>query len=375
MEYRNWLSKAALAILAAGFAWGQAGTTLAQAPGPVERDQTDPVVAPGVAGGSLLAWTEDLGNGHRIMAKRIFSNGLPIGGAQGGAWSLTGQVNPGNPPGDQRSPAFAEGLVFWSEKLDGGADYDIYAQRISGNGRTYGRPKLVVERPGNQSHPYVVQGASELLLVWSEDSDDAGDIWGLRISASALTPRGAAFEVAKGAGSATEPIIVPDPTERNAYLVMWTDDRAGNLDIYGTRVVPTGLPRGGSTGGQFAIVETPENDHSPSAIISSDRLNDSRPESSRSVLLWVHEDATDGPDVMAQRLRSNGYAFGGQIMVAGGPEAQLAPNVSLSEDEDWYVVWSAANAPAGMGGSLDIYQIDLRFNGHSRIPSRRLVAD
>lgn len=375
MQGRNWIPRLALTILATSLGLVSAPIAFAQAPAPVEVDQVDPVVAPNIAGGSLLAWTEDAGTGHRIMAKRIFGNGLPIGGDRGGAWPLTGQVNPGNPPGDQRSPAFAEGLVFWSEKLDGGADYDLYAQRISGNGRSYGHPKLVVERPGNQSHPYVVAGASELLLVWSEDSDDAGDIWGQRIASSALTPRGAAFEIAKGPGSATEPIVVPDPTERNAYLVMWTDDRAGNLDIYGTRIVPTGLPRGGSTGGQFAIIETPENDHSPTAIISNDRLKDSRPDSARSVVMWVHEDATEGPNVLAQRLRSNGYAYGGQILVAGGPEAQLAPNVSLSEDEDWYVVWSAANSPAGMGGSLDIYQIDLRFNGHTRTPTRRLVAD
>ena len=370
-------ASAVASILASAFALIAGGSASAQgAPGPVERDQIDPVVADGFAGGQLLVWTEDAGSGSRILAKRIFSNGLPIGGESGGAWPLTGRAGGAAVPGDQRWPALGNGIVVWSEKLDGAADYDIYAQRIAANGRSYGRPKLIVERPGNQSHPSFVVGGSELLLVWSEDSDDAGDIWALRVSSSALTPRGSAFAISKTPSAATEPIVVPDPTEGQSYLVMWTDDRAGNLDIFGTRIAPTGLPRGGSTGGEFAIVETPENDSSATAIISRDTLAGGREDSSRSLVMWVHEDPTDGPDVMARRLRANGFAFGNEILVAGGPGVQTSPAVSVGNDDDWYVIWSGSNAaPGGAAGSLDVYQIDVRFNGHLRAPLRRLAAD
>ncbi len=378
----TWMQPRPSLIIAIGLAlaaaFGLAGESRAQGPnpGPAERDQVDPVLADGYAGGQLLAWTEDTGSRHRVMAKRIFSNGLPVGGDSGGAWQLTGRVAGGTVPGDQRWPALGEGLVLWSEKLDGAADYDIYGQRIAANGRSYGHPKLMVERPGNQSHPSFVSNGRELLVVWSEDSDDAGDIYGQRFSASALSPRGEAFEIAKEAGASEEPIIVPDPTEGQYYLVLWTDDRNGNKDIFGTRVVPTGLPRGGSTGGHFAVVETPENDYAPAAIISEDPLPQQRREDSRSLLLWVHEDPTDGPDVMAQRLRLSGFAYGTAMSIAGGPGVQTTPSVSLGNDRDWFVIWSGANTPPTTGGgSLDVYQIDVRISGHLRQPLRRLAAD
>ena len=41
-----------------------------------------------------------------------------------------------------------------------------------------------------------------------------------------------------------------------------------------------------------------------------------------------------------------------------------------------FVIWSGSNvAPGAAAGSLDVYQVDMRFNGHLRAPLRRLAAD
>ena len=65
------------------------------------------------------------------------------------------------------------------------------------------------------------------------------------------------------------PVISRDVSDPRYLLVLWTDDRNGNKDIYGTRVVDSGLPRGGPLGGQFPVIERPEDDYAPTLVFGA----------------------------------------------------------------------------------------------------------
>jgi hypothetical protein len=356
------------------------------------RDQTDAdVLYLDNQGEYVLAWSEDRGAGHRLFARRIRSNGLPLGGAAGGEWELTGATQPGDQKGDQRWPALVDGLVVWSERAPGGADYDLYAQKLFGNARGNGHPKLIAGGAGDQKQADVIQTRdNEWLVVWSEDTRDTGDVMGLRLGTT-LAPRGGVIEIAKGGGVAEDPTVALDLLESNLALVLWADDRKGNLDIYGARVAITGLPRGTTTGSTpFAVVDGAENDYAPVLLTSPFQRNvgptatptprSNRPGGpgwdveTRNLLLWTHDDVTDGPDVLAIRLQVNGYTAGALIPVAVGPGVQKWPAAALKSGDgsrgEWLAVWHADPL-----GTLDVFGVEIGQNGLVRRHPRALATD
>lgn len=345
------------------------------------RDQMDPdVLFMEQRNESLLVWSEDRGAGNRIFAKRIRFNGLPVGGPDGGEWEATGATGPAGTKGDQRWPAIVDGLLVWSERVPGATDFDLYAQRLYGNFRAQGQPRMIAGGPGDQMHADIARSRStEWLVVWSEDASDLGDVKGIRLS-TALTPRSAVIEIAQGPETAQDPTIARDLTNPNYFLVLWTDDRNGNKDIYGTQIAATGLPRGGSaTFGHFAVIEAPEDDYAPTLLTSSAERTPAprlpgRDTATRSLLLWTRDTVTDGPDVLAYRLRSNGYGAGPTLTVAGGPGAQAWPAAALktrqSERPEWLAVWQADPL-----GTLDVMGVEVNTNGQIRRPVRPLATD
>ncbi len=347
-----------------------AGQLLAAEPAAAQlapRDQESPCLS-----GDMLVWTEDRGSGSRIYAKRIFPNGLPKGGAYDGEWmfseprtAYSGQ--PGSPAiiGDQRWPAVHRDAMVYSVKLPGSTDYDLYAQRLSTIRKAIGSPRLIAGGPGNQARADIAPLPNgDWLVVWSDDVNDAGDIVGVRLT-RALTVRGSPFPVARGVGTADEPTIAADPSGYGRYLVLWTDDRNGNKDIFGTRLTASGLPRGGPTAGQFAVVATSEDDYSPELAVTGLGT----PSSSAALLLWTHDDLKDGPEVWAQQIAMSGYVVGSTLALAGGPGVQAYPTATEKQGE-WLAIWVDNTL-----GTLDIVGVEIGTNGLSRRRVRTFVAD
>lgn len=368
LRRRLTLGLAAAAIALAGLfalpALGDADPAAAQAP--TGRDQTDPDV-----GGGLVAWSEDRGAGYRIYAKRIRDNALPIGGSTGSGFPLVRATDPisgSTQLGDQRYPAlYGSELVVWSEKAPGAADYDLYAQRLFANGLPNGRPRLIVGGPGDQLYPDVIavsvdrRGSRGYLVVYSEDTNDAGDVMGVRLT-PALTTLGAPYPIVEGEGAASDPVIERDPREPTNFTVLFTYIATGETqsDIFGVRVSETGLPLGGTVAGIFPVIRTPESEHSPSLLVGtfSDRFRRGGANQSRNLLLFVRDDPTDGPDVHAQRLRANGLPVGGISVLAGGPGEQVQPAATTLSDQEWQVVYADDDS-----GTFDVDSLRVRFNG------------
>lgn len=361
-------------VIGASLGHGSAAAQTAPTPpaGPpvvVGRDQLDPFIAPLPSSDELVVWTEDRGSGHELFAKRVRTNGYAIPSAESGEWPFTGTTGTGanaGKKGDQRAPYIAGDIVVWSEKAPEAADYDVYAQRVFPNGRTRGTPIVVAGGLGNQLNPSLIATASGYLLVFGDDSADEGDILGMRLT-KALTARGVAFGLAKGPGVSSEPVITVDVLDpRTDYLVLFTHvaEAATQKDIFGARMTESGLPRGTL----FPVVNDPAVDEYAPFLLATASADFER--DAYNLLLFNRDDATTGPDVVLQRLRSNGAGVGPERIVGGGTGAQRASAATVLSDGQWLVVWQD-----DASGNADVVGTKVRVNGIPLPPIRVLVTE
>jgi hypothetical protein len=377
------------------------------------RDQKDPNLTYLSARGEyLLVWSEDRGAGNRIYAKRIRANGFPLGGTNGGEWEATrfdtGVTVPPPAKGDQRWPAVIDSLLVYGERVPGGTDYDVYAQRLFANGRPAGTPMLIAGGPGDQKYPDVLAVGrgnlgSEYLIVWSEDTKDLGDVMGIRVDYALRRSRGPAFPIAQGPGTAEDPAICQDLLQKENYLVLYTDDRAGNKDIWGVRLTASGLPRGGPVGGPFAVIKSPQDDYAAEIVNSAQRIElgptptpdrtkpptpgAKTPQKGHNLLIWTTDDVKDGPNIMGQRLSDNGLPEGKPFLVAGDPGKQAWPAAALytfegpnplatsqpgepHQRDEWFAVWNDDKL-----GTLDVLGVPIGINGLMREHPRVVASD
>jgi phosphoribosylformylglycinamidine (FGAM) synthase PurS component len=126
-------------------------------------------------------------------------------------------------------------LVAWQEMLMGG---DIYGARLSPDGTLLddlGFP--ISNAPNSQWAPNVAFDGTNALVVWSDGRSGNGDIYGARVSqaGSVLDPQGIA--ISTNSSTQFQADVAYDGSN---YMAVWRDERAGieHYDIYGARISP-----------------------------------------------------------------------------------------------------------------------------------------
>lgn len=96
-----------------------------------------------------------------------------------------------------------------------------------------------VETAGQRLSPQVA-GSSTHLVVWQDSRNGSWDIYGTTITfeGTAVYPWG--IPIATGSATQTQPAVAMIPGG-STFWVVWTDNRAGSYDIYGTRVNTSGV--------------------------------------------------------------------------------------------------------------------------------------
>jgi hypothetical protein len=126
-----------------------------------------------------------------------------------------------------------EYLVVWQDGRNSANALDIYGQILSSGGKR-GDNLSISTATRQQMEPHVTYSTSnEYLVTWQDSrTDEYGpDIYGQKLSASG-TPVGGNFVVASASSSQTYPCAVYNPLQ-NEYLVVWEDHRNGNYDLFG----------------------------------------------------------------------------------------------------------------------------------------------
>jgi len=193
----------------------------------------------------LVVWQDGRGASYDIYGARVTPAGAIL--------DPNGFLISRSPETDEYPAVASNGsdfLVVWQDDRNPGSDRDIYAARVTGGGQVLDTVNVAVSTaPMPQEYPAVRACGSAYLVVWQDQRNDtttADDVYACRVTAtgSALDPAG--IPVTRAAHSQYNQMLATDGTN---WLVVWEDNRNGNGDIYGARVSqsggvldPAGLP-------------------------------------------------------------------------------------------------------------------------------------
>ncbi|WP_224362109.1 hypothetical protein [Hyalangium versicolor] len=194
--------------------------------------QTEPVVASNKSN-YLVVWTEQGGGLTRILGTRI--------NRDGGVLDVPALVLAATSR-ERQSPAVSSNgtdyLVTWMDFRTG--NWDIYGARVLGSGASSAAVLdangfVVSSHDGFQNYPAVGSDKTDYFVVWRQDPNGRGDVYGARVSS-------ATGQVLDTSGIAIATNAVEHYTPRVAfngsdYLVVWAElQSATSWDIHGARV-------------------------------------------------------------------------------------------------------------------------------------------
>jgi hypothetical protein len=205
-------------------------------------------------------------------------------------------------PGEQSEPVMvsdgaAGAIVAWQD-FRGGAESDIYAQRIGPDGTPQWTPGgvAVCTASAFQTRPRIVSdGAGGAIVAWTDYRNSNGDIYVQRLTASGSamwTPGG--VPICDDGQPQLGVELTPDGS--GGAIAVWEDFRSGlEGDLFAQRIAATGIPAWGLNG--VAVCDTVSSQTSPS--ICSDG-------SSGAIVIWRDQRASGAGDLYAQSLSGAG---------------------------------------------------------------------
>jgi hypothetical protein len=248
------------------------------------------------------------------------------------------------PPGrakDQLHPAVAynstddEYLVVWEDSLCHSWPYtvdDIYGWRVDSEGNLIGDVIPISIATDCESDESVQQSPAvaynsqdnQYLVVWEDDRNGNWDIYGQVISTTGML-FGGNFPIIEIQGNQQSPDLAYN-SQNNLYLVVWQDNRYGNWDIYGRRVLPTGRLHG-----DFRISFSAGSEQIPAMAYNS--------QDNEYLVVW--QDMRNGDeDIYGQRVGSDDSLLDDECPISTVANDQEFPDVTYnSQNNEYLAVW------------------------------------
>jgi hypothetical protein len=254
-------------------------------------------------------------------------------GADAGEFLLDPEAVYTTAPSHQRAPAIASdgtnSLVVWSDARSGLSD--IYGARFTPEGIVLDPAGIAISAATDvQTNPAVACDGTDYLVVWSDQRSDTSDVYAARVTADGRVLDGAGIPVSTAAGFQGEPAVTFDGT---SYLVVWTDLRDGEADIYGARVTRNGVLI--DTSG-LAIVADSAWQTGPAAVYDGTNV----------LLVWEDNRDDLSGDIYGARITPEGTVLDSSgFAISSAQNWQASPAVAVG-DADVLVVWHDARASA-----------------------------
>jgi hypothetical protein len=181
----------------------------------------------------LVVWTDDRNiNTLDIYGARVNQSGIVID---------TAGIPISTYFDDQFDPAIAfDGsnyLVVWTDYR--GPSYDIYGSRVTPSGIVLDSSGfLITLSHENQDSPSITYGDTNYLVVWRDERSEYDDVYGARINPEGILLDSGGIFISSYGDYEEYPSIAFDATN---FLVVWSDYRNNNGDIYGARVDQNGV--------------------------------------------------------------------------------------------------------------------------------------
>ncbi len=126
--------------------------------------------------------------------------------------------------------------ITWSEPTTS-TNIDIWARSMTSSG-SMGSAVRLTGAVGNQTSPAIAFDGTDFLVVWSDARDGDWNIYGSRLSAAGVVGDSFGIAISKATGDQLRPRLIFDGLD---YLAAWHDGRGSNVDIYGARISTAGV--------------------------------------------------------------------------------------------------------------------------------------
>lgn len=278
--------------------WNSTGVAISTSAG----DQYYPVMTGDGAGGAIIAWFDcrytNSSDVTEIFAQRIDTNGNVLW-AENGLAICTVTNDQSNPV--ITSDGVGGAIICWHDKRNG--NYDIYAQRVNGDGAVLWAESGVAVNTSDDTQwwPTIASdGNNGAIIAWTDNrhfSTSSSDIYTQRIDGNGnllWSETGVAVCIAVDDQSS----VVMASDDAGGVILSWPDKRSGNYDVYAQRVNSVGSTLWTSDGVPICTAEHEQ----PSPVITSDGANGA-------IIAWGDKRLDPGNflnNVYAQRVNGEG---------------------------------------------------------------------
>ncbi len=286
-------------------------------------------VARNGGGAFVMVWVDHRNGVSDIYGQRFSGNGSPVGD--------NFKINDEPNVASQNTPSVAidstgSFVVAWSDVRDGDDNDNIYAQRYSGDGTPLG-VNFRVNDDNTQLSQYSpsvdTRASGAFVIAWEDGRGGAIDIYAQRFASdgSALGSNFLVNDDLTGA-SQDDPSIAVDPAGN--FVVVWSDYRDGNDNIYAQRYSEDGTPLGPN----FRVDDDPGTDRQNYPSVAYDGLGDF-------TVTWKDNRGTDG--IYAQRYADDGTPQGVNFEVTQdiGTTSPNYPTIAKDATGKFVITWHA----------------------------------
>jgi len=308
-----------------------------------QSDVYSPTVVTDGAGGAIVIWV-----GGGVSAQRIdrFANIM---------WTAGDAVLSSRSGGQGGLSSISDGsggaIVAWSDSRNGGGDWDIYAQRVDGDGnvlwQAHGVP--IYSGPGNAIWPVVVPDGSDGAIITWQDPRATANIYAQRVDAAGDTLWAMdGVPVCTAVNNQYQPVAISDGA--GGAFIVWQDRRSvSNWDIYGQRIDGTGAGLWIADG--IPVCTDPLGQYSPVLVTDG---------TGGALVAW--EDNRDGNgDIYGQRLYpANGWGMWGNngLAICTESNQQGTPKIVPDDAGGMIVAWQDGRNPVTNNYDLYAQRVD-----------------
>ena len=317
------------------------------------RNQDHPTITGDGSGGAIITWADfrDVGQLDHIYAQKIDSTGAV-------QWTANGVVI-SNTTGAQYTPTIfsdgsGEAIITWYDFRDGGANANIYAQKINSAGDALWPADGVVvcNATGEERNITIVSdGSGGAIITWQDSRDGGGysDIYAQKINSAGVVQWNANGVEISNDSSSIFPTSVSDGS--GGAIITWQDIRNGTeYHNYAQKIDSTGAVQWTTNG----VAISTNNGSYPT--IASDG-------SGGAIITWQDfRVGSLGSDIYAQKINSSGvveWTVGGvAICVASGD--QVVPRIASDGSGEAIITWGDKRGGGVFG---DIYAQKISSSG------------
>ncbi|MCG3116242.1 MAG: IPT/TIG domain-containing protein [Candidatus Manganitrophus sp. SA1] len=303
--------------------WTSDGVPLSIAAG----SQQYPRIISDGAGGAIITWQDGRDGNLDIYAQRINRDGI-VQWAVDGIAVAAGVHSEFSPQIVSDSAGGA--IIAWQDDRNG--YWEIYVQRVSGEGTARwadGGVAVSIIAANKAFFRLISDGVEGTVIVWQEGRKGDWDLYAQRINGNGAvrwSADGVAVSIAANTQGASQ--LIADGT--GGAIITWQDDRDGTWDVYAQRVNGSGTAAWTADG---VIISNAANDQLVPQLVSDG--------SGGAIMTWQDGSDQTVFDVRAQRVDGSGAAHwaAGGVVISSAVDIQGMPQLETDGAGGAIIAW------------------------------------